>query len=79
MTCKELIEKLKTLPPDQPVIMAKDAEGNDYSPLDSLGFGWYVAESTWSGDLYSDEDMEELRGDGMGTDAVFVTCLWPTN
>lgn len=77
MTIKELIEELKALPQDLPVVMSKDAEGNGYSPLSAIDSVWYIAESTWSGEVYSDEDLEELKRDGMGTDAMKVICFWP--
>ncbi len=79
MTVKELIENLKDLPTDMPVIMSKDGGGNGYSPLSALDQAWYVAESTWSGEVYSDDDLEELRSDGMGSNAEKVVCFWPTN
>ena len=63
MLVKELIELLKTLPEEAEVIMAKDPEGNGYSPLSSVyGKGIYVPESTWSGDVYSSEWTAEDAG-----------------
>ncbi len=74
MTIKELIEILKGLPQDLPIILQKDAEGNGYSPLSGLGETWYVAETTWAGECYSDEDVEEFK-DG----AQKAVCFWPVN
>jgi len=79
MTVKELIDKLKDLPPDMPVVMSKDAEGNGYSPLSTVDRVWYVAESTWSGVIYDDDDLEEAKADGMADDAEKVVCFWPVN
>lgn len=78
MTIKELIEKLKDLPQDLPVIMSKDSEGNGYSPILDLDCLWYIPFSKWSGDVYNSEDLEELKLDGMGKGAKKVVCFWPT-
>ena len=56
MTVAELIEELKTLPPEAEVIMQRDAEGNGYSPLYAVdGNAIYTADSTWSGEVVSTE------------------------
>lgn len=40
--------------PDVELIMQKDSEGNGYSPMAGIEFGAvYIAESTWSGELYA--------------------------
>lgn len=85
MKVKELIEKLKEHDQDRVVVMSKDGEGNEYSPLANMGTASYVAESTWSGyiglepgDLddeaiaqgYTEEDVKN------GEPAL---VLWPTN
>ena len=75
MTVKELIETLKDLPQDLQVVMSKDGEGNNYSPLDSHSVGRYMPDSTWSGDYLSIEDAEE----GGFDNAEPVVCLWPVN
>ena len=59
MTVAELIEKLKDVDPDRIVIMASDAEGNDYSPLYSFWEGAYKAETTWYGEVGIEELTEE--------------------
>jgi len=54
MTVKELKEKLKNYPDDMLIIMQKDAEGNGYSPLDSLGnTSIYIPEKPWYGEVYN--------------------------
>ena len=54
MLVKDLIEALKEMPPDAEVVLQKDAEGNGYSPLEAVdGDAVYIAETTWSGDVYS--------------------------
>lgn len=50
MKVKELIELLSELNPKLEVIMAKDGEGNGYSPVDAHDVGQYIPESTWSGE-----------------------------
>ena len=56
MTVRELIERLKTCEPDRIVVMAKDAEGNGYSPLHNLWAGRYLADSTYSGEVGEDDE-----------------------
>lgn len=51
MTVRELIEDLQKEDPEALVVMARDAEGNGYSPLHSFWIGAYRAESTWSGEV----------------------------
>lgn len=54
MTVQQLRDALKDLPDDMEVILQKDGEGNGYSPLSDVDAeAIYVAESTWSGDVYS--------------------------
>lgn len=75
MKVKELIELLKTLPEDHEVILSKDGEGNSYSPLSSHGTYMYLPESTWSGEIFSEEDAEEselLYGEN-------AVVFWPVN
>jgi hypothetical protein len=60
MTVKELIERLQKEDPDRIVIMAKDGEGNSYSPLSDLGTAAYKPTSTWRGDAgLEPEDLTE--------------------
>lgn len=66
MKVKELIEQLQELDPEMECIMQKDSEGNGYSPLAGADpDGIYVADSTWSGEVYDstwtaeDADMDE--------------------
>lgn len=56
MTVAELIQELQKLPPDLQVIIQKDAEGNGYSPLNTVDPDCiYVERSTWSGEVHSIE------------------------
>lgn len=76
MTVRELIADLQTLDPDHMVVLSQDAEGNGYSPLTGFSEGRYEALSTWSGDVYSEEDLK----DGYGDESLpSVVVLWPTN
>lgn len=76
MTVAELIERLQQLDPALPVILAKDGEGNGFSPACEVAVDMYVAETTWSGymvDQGADEDTEE------DDEANPVAVIWPTN
>lgn len=54
MKVKELIAELSAMDPESEVILQKDAEGNGYSPLSGAdGEAVYVADNTWSGEVYS--------------------------
>ncbi len=56
MTVAELIEQLKTMPPDVLVIVQADSEGNGYIPLASVdGDAIYTAVTASSGDVVSTE------------------------
>jgi hypothetical protein len=58
MTVKELRELLAKFPDDLPVIISKDGEGNEHSPLAEARYGRYEADSTWSGHVYAEDDEE---------------------
>jgi hypothetical protein len=73
MKVKELIELLQTLPADSEVILSKDSEGNRFSPLCDYSDAHYQAETTWSGEIWDDEEAEPPE------DAVPCVVLWPTN
>jgi hypothetical protein len=77
MNVKELIELLQTYPQDALVVQSKDGEGNGFSPVSDLGPGKYIAESTWSGDLINEDDLEEYGADE--DSVVDAVCIWPTN
>jgi len=52
MNAKELIDYLKGFDPETEIVLQSDAEGNGYSPLAGADDGYYVPDSTWSGDFY---------------------------
>lgn len=77
MKVSELIAILESCPQDALVIVQSDAEGNGYSPLhDAEGNCIYVADTTWSGEVYSiectfeeadcesEEEFEEFKASG---------------
>ena len=72
MTVGELIEQLQKESPSRLVVMAKDAEGNDHSPLYGFYAGHYKAHTTWSGEVQGDGE-EPMIG------AVPALVLSPVN
>lgn len=85
MTVAELRDLLATLPGDMSIVLSRDAEGNGHSPLAGGEQSMYLAETTWSGEVYMtpeeiasrpDADPEE---DAAPDGAVRVLLLWPVN
>lgn len=74
MKVKELIESFEPGDMEKEVVMSKDGEGNGFSPLADVAEGLYVADSTWSGQVFNEDEKEEA-----GEDAKDVIVLWPTN
>lgn len=63
MTVKELKEAIADLPDDMEVIIQKDAEGNEYSPLYVTDPGAvYIPDSTYSGEVLFLEWSAEIAG-----------------
>lgn len=78
------LAKLDYLPDDTTVVLAKDAEGNGFSPLEAAEEGMYWAETTWSGEHYLTEEQRLAKTDPddysqAPDDAVRAVFLWPTN
>jgi len=69
----ELKRFLDTLNNDDLVIVARDSEGNSFSPLDVVERVYYRPETTYSGDCFAFEESDPL--DGMEPAVV----LWPIN
>jgi hypothetical protein len=62
--------------------MAKDAEGNDYSPLADAGERMYEATSTWSGEIYQVPEVVAAAPDDWSevpAGAERVVVLGPVN
>jgi len=81
MKVSELIEYLKELPQDAQVVLAKDGEGNSFSPLcGDHSEGVYFPNTPWSGEFASDDDKEslELLTEEIGG-PIKAIVLWPTN
>ena len=85
MLVKELIEILQEFDPDAQIIIAKDPEGNEYSPGWSYFSGYYIPDTTYSGYVYDDTwtaedcDMDEDQWEEMRRDNPVSVILVPTN
>ena len=77
MTVGELRSILAQYGDTLPVIIAKDLEGNDYSPLSEHTYGRYIARNSWSGEVITDLSGEE--GFEKYKKSTHVCVLWPTN
>ena len=67
-------EELKNVDESTLIVMSKDAEGNNFSPLSDYSVGWYEPTCTWAGEYYNDDDH-----DSESEDDVRVVCLWPVS
>lgn len=74
VTVKELIEQLKGCAPDAIVVLAKDNEGNGFSPFCDIGRGAAVALCPWAYDVATYDKLHELEP-GKQFDVI---VLWPT-
>jgi hypothetical protein len=72
MTTAELIQILATYPAEMEVIMAKDEEGNAFSPLLEITAEWYAAVNTWSGEILDPWDRDDED------ESVLSVILWPS-
>lgn len=86
MTLAELRAQLAALnlPDGTVVILAKDGEGNGFSPLVEADPGMYLADTTWSGERYLTEEQRLAKEEPddwfqAPDDAVPAVFLWPTN
>lgn len=76
MTVKDLKKLLNDFPDKYLVVLAKDGEGNDFSPLaEGYSDAEYIPDSTWSGTIVcpGDEDADEQKP------APNCLVLWPVN
>ena len=64
MTVGDLIKQLKGFDKTRKVILSKDSEGNDFSPLDECSTGMYVPESTWNGTVGLEKLTDTLKSQG---------------
>lgn len=74
MKVKALKEYLKEVPDDAEVVLQKDSEGNDYSPLSGVDVSCvYYADTSYSGEIWNNIDPKRPVG------AVKAVVLYPTN
>jgi hypothetical protein len=84
MKVKELKELLNQYDDNDLVIMAKDSEGNGFSPLYEIEDGSYKAETTWYGEVGLRELTSELIEAGYSEEDVLengenAIILWPAS
>ena len=85
MKVSELKQLLENYPDDTEIIMSKDSEGNNYSPLSQVAGAIYIPETTWFGDIYSpewsaeDACMDEAEREEFKKNAKISLVLWPVN
>jgi hypothetical protein len=70
MNKKQLWRELAGVPDDAELVMASDAEGNEFRPLAALGTGSYVGRGKYRGGDFFNDDEE-------GGEGVPAVCLWP--
>jgi hypothetical protein len=81
-TCGQLADYLATQPRARKIVLPKDAEGNDFSPLAAASEEMYVADSTWSGEIYPVPESSAGQSDEYDhapDDAERVVVLGPVN
>ncbi len=88
MTLDEAIKQLSDLRDelggDVLVVLAKDGEGNGFSPAAEIEHAMYEADSTYSGERYMTEAERQAEDDPddydeAPEDAVPAVFVWPTN
>ena len=68
---RRLLDNLaENFPQDTPIISAKDAEDNGYSPLAKVVTGHYLPYNTWSGEVWDEPQDDRF---------IPVIVLEPTN
>lgn len=84
MKVKELKELLNQFDDENIVIMSKNSEGNNFSPLSDIDECNYRAETTWYGEIGLRELTDEDIADGYSEEDVLedgenAIVLWPVN
>lgn len=83
-TLRAQLAGLDHLPGETIVVLAKDGEGNGYSPLAEVEDAMYDADSTYSGQRYMTDAVYTALDDPddysqAPESAVPAVFLWPTN
>ena len=76
MKVKDLKNLLAVYPDDFDVVLARDAEGNTFSPIFCVDSGFYKPNSSWSGRYTAEDELAMQKGDPLKNNAV---CMWPVN
>lgn len=86
VTVRELIEQLQKMDPTRIVVLQKDGEGNDYSPLSGVDDNTaYLPDSTWYGEVKLQALSDEQRQKGFdehdlaGPNHQPCVVLYPVN
>jgi len=84
MKVKELKELLAQFNDEDIVILSKDSEGNNFSPLSDIEECSYKAETTWYGEIGLRELTDEDIKNGYSEEDIFedgenAIVLWPVN
>jgi len=79
MNVKELREILKNVDDDVEIVIAKDGEGNDFSPLSGMATGEYQMITTWYGDFFGSEIIGDEDYGQPGPNTTKAICMWPVN
>ena len=72
MTVSELMTVLSGFDCDRIVVLAKDSEGNSYSPVHGAWPAAYRAEASWYGTVGLEVLDEESRAQGYGDEDVIT-------
>jgi len=77
LTVESLIDILRQFNPERVVIIAKDPEGNEYSPLSEVTTAAYVPETSWYGVIGLEELTEDFEGLGYTVEDVVdgIPCI----
>lgn len=80
MNVREMIAALEQIEDkERIVVLSEDSEGNGFSPFYEASEGYYRPESTWHGEMWSEEDGEDDEDSELPDDVVKAVFLWPVN
>jgi hypothetical protein len=77
MTVAELIQRLSLMPPDSPVILATDAEGNALKRADGIETSYGYTTDNYLWETVHPDDMEEEEEEEEGSHLTQVVTIWP--